>query len=195
MTRNALTVIREEHQALSAMLRSMLLLLAQARREHKPPDFALLRAMLFYVDEFPERLHHPKESTLLFPKVLARCPELADTLKRLDHDHDDGEHSVRRLAHALLAWEVLGEPRRLAFEQALQKYVHDYLRHMSIEEHEVLPAARDHLSPDDWAELDAAFAQNRDPLAGHGPQDAVDDVYAPLFRRILNTAPAPIGLG
>ena len=37
-------------------------------------DFALLRAMLFYVDEFPERLHHHKEDELLFPRVRARCP-------------------------------------------------------------------------------------------------------------------------
>ena len=39
----------------------------------------------------------------------------------------------------------------------------------------------------DWAELDAAFAANKDPLTGHEPEDG----YRPLFRQILNTAPAP----
>jgi hypothetical protein len=39
--------------------------------------------------------------------------------------------------------------------------------------------------------LDAAFAANRDPLTGH---DA-DDVFRPLFRKIVMTAPAPVGLG
>jgi hemerythrin-like domain-containing protein len=33
--------------------------------------FDVLRAMLFYVDEFPERLHHPKESALLYCQNLA----------------------------------------------------------------------------------------------------------------------------
>ena len=56
----ALDVIHDEHQALTAMLRSMSLLVAQAHREHHAPDFGVLRAMLFYVDEFPERLHHPE---------------------------------------------------------------------------------------------------------------------------------------
>ena len=76
----ALTVIREEHQALAAMLRSIPLLLAHARRAGEMPDFAVLRAMLFYIDEFPERLHHTKESELLFPVVRARAPEVGDTL-------------------------------------------------------------------------------------------------------------------
>ena len=77
MSHDALRIIREEHAALSAMLRSILLLLAQHRREGSLPDFATLRAMLFYVDEFPEKRHHLKESELLFPKLRARTPRPA----------------------------------------------------------------------------------------------------------------------
>jgi hemerythrin-like domain-containing protein len=186
-----LTVIEQEHQALSAMLRSMSLLLAQARRERHLPDFDVLRAMLFYVDEFPERLHHPKESQLLFPKLRARAPEVAAVLERLDADHARGEKAIRDLEHALLAFEVMGESRRDAFEQALARYLDFYLQHMALEEHEVLPAARRALTEADWAELDAAFAANRDPLTGHEPSDE----FRPLFQRIVNHAPAPIGLG
>lgn len=187
----SLTIIRDEHQALAAMLRSLPMLLAQARRENKQPDFSVVRAMLFYIDEFPERLHHTKETQLLFPKVRARMPELAATLDRLDADHGQGERAVRELEHLLLAYEVMGESRREAFEQAVERYIASYLNHMAVEETEVLPAAQAHLTPEDWAELDAAFAANKDPLAGHEP----DDGYRPLFRKILNSAPAPIGLG
>lgn len=188
----ALDVIHDEHQALAAMLRSMGLLVAQAQRERKPPDFGVLRAMLFYVDEFPERLHHPKESLLLFPKVRERCPELAATLDRLDADHARGEVAIRELERALLAYEVLGEPRRQAFVDSLERYIDGYLSHMAAEESEVLPAARQHLAEADWAVLDAAFAANRDPLTGG---HEADEVYKPLFRKIVMTAPAPIGLG
>jgi len=187
----SLTIIRDEHQALAAMLRSLPMLLAQARRENKLPDFSVVRAMLFYIDEFPERLHHTKETQLLFPKVRARMPELSATLDRLDADHGQGERAVRELEHLLLAFEVMGETRREAFEQAVERYIASYLNHMAVEETEVLPAAVAHLTPEDWAELDAAFAANKDPLAGHEP----DDGYRPLFRKILNSAPAPIGLG
>ncbi len=187
-----LDVIHDEHHALAAMLRSLLMLLTHARREGTAPDFGVLRAMLFYVDEFPERLHHTKESTLLFPRLRQRVPELAAVLDRLDQEHARGEAAIRELEHALLAYEVMGDAtRRDAFEAAAERYVGFYLDHMRIEETEVLPAATRHFTPADWAELDAAFAANRDPLTGHEP----DDAYRPLFQKILMQAPAPIGLG
>jgi hemerythrin-like domain-containing protein len=191
MRHQALEIIRDEHQALAAMLRSLKMLLAQSRREGKPPDFKVLRAMLFYVDEFPERLHHTKESSMLFPRLRRRAPELAKVLDRLDADHTKGEQAIREVEHALLAFEVMGESRREALEQAVDSYVTAYLEHMALEEGDVLPVAQQRLSKEDWLELDAAFASNRDPLTGHEPEDE----YRELFRLIVQTAPAPIGLG
>ena len=191
MQHTSLEVIRDEHQALSALLRSMSLLLVNAHREDRPPPFDVLRAMLFYLDEFPERLHHRKESAFLFPVLRERCPELGPVLDRLEREHAAGELMVRELAHTLLAYEVLGEPRRQASEQAVQRYVAFYLEHMGVEEQRIIPAALLHLGADDWAALDAAFAANRDPLTGHEP----DDVYRPLFSKIMRNAPVPIGLG
>ena len=60
-------IIRTEHSTLSAVLRSIGLLLTESRRHGIEPDFKVLRAMLFYIDEFPEKVHHTKESALLFP--------------------------------------------------------------------------------------------------------------------------------
>jgi hemerythrin-like domain-containing protein len=151
----------------------------------------LLRAMLFYLDEFPERLHHAKETQLLFPLVRRRCPELTAVIERLESDHARGETAIRGIERALLAFEMLGESRREPFEQALQRYVGAYLHHMAIEETQVLPAAREHLSEADWVDLDAAFAANKDPLTGH----AAPEEYRALFSRIVSLAPAPIGLG
>lgn len=190
MTARALCVIRDEHNALSAMLQSLSMLMAQAQRNGELPDFGVVRAMLFYVGEFPERLHHPKESALLFPRVRERVPELAPVLDHLERDHAQGERAIRDLEHALLAFEVMGESRRAAFEQALERYVRGYLEHMAVEEREFLPAAQQHLSASDWAELDVAFEANRDPLTGHEPEEG----YRPLFHKIVMTAPAPVGL-
>jgi hemerythrin-like domain-containing protein len=186
----ALTVMNDEHQAIAAMLRSVSMLVAQSRREQKLPDFSLLRAMLFYLDEFPERLHHAKETQLLFPKVRERRPDLAPVLDRLNADHARGETAIRALERALVAFEILGESRRDAFEQATQRYVGAYLHHMAVEETQVLPSARECLTEADWVELDAAFESNRDPLTGH----PVSDEYRALFSKIVATAPAPIGL-
>ena len=191
MTHAATRIIREEHAALAAMLRSILLLLEQHRRQGSLPDFAALRAMLFYVDEFPEQRHHRKETELLFPKLRARTPLAHDVLDHLDEDHASGERNIRDLEHALLGFEIMGEPRRERFEQAAERYVSFYLAHMALEEQQILPLADQVLTGDDWAELDAAFSANRDPLTGHEPEAA----YRALFTRIVNMVPAPIGLG
>jgi hemerythrin-like domain-containing protein len=190
-TPRTLQIIEDEHQALAAMLRSLSMLLAHARRHAALPDFDVLRAMLFYIDEFPERLHHPKESDLLFPRLRSRVATLGPVIDRLDADHARGESAIRELEHALLAFEVMGASRRDAFEAAVQRYVAFYLEHMALEEQQVLPAARAHLVADDWRVLDEAFEANRDPLTGHPP----DAPYRELFSRIASAAPAPIGLG
>jgi len=191
MSHATLTIIRDEHQALAAMLRSLSMLLAEHRRKGAPPDFGVLRAMLLYVDEFPEKLHHTKESELLFPMLRSRSAEAADVLDKLDHDHAQGEKAIRDLEHDLLAYEVLGGDRAASFEKSVNRYIDFYLAHMGVEESQVLPLAQRVLTDADWTELDAAFMKNRDPLTGHEP----DDVYRPLFSRIVMTAPAPIGLG
>ena len=191
MASDTLSIIRDEHAALWAMLRSIPLLLAEHRRRGSLPDFSILRAMLFYVDEFPEKRHHRKESELLFPMLRARAPEAAEVLDRLDDDHANGERKIRDLEHALLGFEMMGEARREEFEKAASRYVEFYRAHMALEEREILPLAERLLTAADWATLDEAFAANRDPLTGHAPEAD----YDALFTRIVNLVPAPIGLG
>jgi hemerythrin-like domain-containing protein len=191
MEHPSLKIIHDEHAALAAMLRSLSMLLSEHRRHGTLPEFDVLRAMLFYIDEFPGKLHHTKESDVLFPLVRKRSGAANDTMARLDHEHQQGERTIRDLEHALLAFEVMGEPRRAAFEKAVESYVDDHLAHMRTEEREVLPLAQQVLTNEDWAELDAEFQKNKDPLTGHEPADE----YRALFSRIVRMAPAPIGLG
>src|SRR6187551_1134918 len=119
MTHATLEVIRQEHSALAAMLRSMQMLLKMGPGDAPERFFDIVRAMLFYIDEFPERRHHPKESDLLFPRLARAAPELLPVIRRLENDHMQGEGRVRMLQHLLLAWELVGESRRQAFADAL----------------------------------------------------------------------------
>lgn len=191
MPRTTLQVIRDEHAAVAAVLRSLQQMLARGPGDHPEQYFDVMRAMLFYIDEFPEKLHHPKESDLLFPKVARSAPQLMPVIGRLEADHLQGEGRVRELQHLLLAWELLGESRRPAFEEATNAYVEFYLEHMRTEETEVLPLAVQVLSEQDWAQLDAAFASHKDPLVARERDPAFDR----LFTRIVMKAPAPIGVG
>ena len=191
-----LRIIRDEHGVLSAVLRSISLLLLESRRRGVGLDYKSLRAMLFYIDEFPEQVHHTKETQLLFPALRARSTEAAEVLDRLDRDHERSEHAVRELEHELLGLEMMKDAadhadRRARFEAHMQDYIAAYLEHIRVEEVEVLPLAERVLTSADWAMLDAAFMKNRDPLTHR----EADDAYRPLFKSILMSLPAPLGLG
>lgn len=192
MTRESLRIIHDEHDALSAMLRSIGMMVDRGPGNNPENFFDVLRAMLFYIDEFPERLHHTKESELLFPPVARLAPETREAIEKLEKDHQHGESSVRELQHLLLAWELIGDARRGAFDAAAKRYLAFYLEHMRLEETVILPVAQKVLSDADWLELDAAFATNCDPLTGKYPRDPA---YDRLFTKIVSQAPAPIGLG
>jgi hemerythrin-like domain-containing protein len=188
----SLQIIRDEHASLAAMLQSMRMLVERGPDEGRKNFFDVLRAMLFYIDEYPERLHHPKESNLLFPKVVKASPKVLGAIDRLERDHMHSEKAARELQHLLLAWELLGPSRRPAFQEAFSKYIDFYLDHMNLEEEVILPEAEKVLSPAEWSEIDAAFEKNADPLTGKYPPTAE---YEKLFSLIVQRAPAPIGLG
>ena len=192
MKHRSLEIIRDEHSSLAAMLQSMRMLVDRGPGDDPKTFFDVLRAMLFYIDEFPERLHHPKETELLFPIVAAVAPNVDVAIARLDRDHEYTERAVRDIQHLLLGWELIGEARRQQFVDAFTRYVNLYLSHMQLEEQEILPAAEKYLSEADWKVLDEAFEQNCDPLTGKYKPDAA---YEALFTRIVMKAPAPIGLG
>src|SRR6185369_14466089 len=97
MTNITLQIICDEHAALAAVLRSLAMVLERGPLDEPDRFFDVVRAMLFYIDEFPERLHHPKESDLLFPKVVRVAPELMPVIGRLEVDHMKGESKVRAL--------------------------------------------------------------------------------------------------
>jgi hemerythrin-like domain-containing protein len=192
MVNPALQQLRDEHNALAAMVRSLGMLVERGPQGEPERFFEVLRAMLFYSDEFPERLHHPKESNHLFPKVARVAPELIPVLHRLESDHLAGERRVRELQHLLTAWELLGESRHEAFLAAARDYVQFQLAHIELEESQVLPAANRLLGEPDWQELQNVFGASADPMACGATRHPA---YDRLFSRIVQKAPAPIGVG
>jgi hemerythrin-like domain-containing protein len=180
----AVTLIIEEHRALATVLRGLRQSVDKAHKSGEPPDFDELRTMLFYMDEMAARVHHANESELLFPLIRERCPALWPVLDRLLAEHGRGESAVRDLEHSLMAWQVMGDERREAFELMLGAYIEGYLGHMEVEESYVLPVAMDYLSAEDWSELDAAFTRQRGALEGSMARS-----HRELFDRIVSNQP------
>lgn len=188
----SLQIIRQEHASLSAMLQSMSLMVKRGPEDNEELFFKVLRAMMFYIDEFPEKQHHPKESTLLFPFVRERSPQIKDLIDKLEIDHKYGEYKIRELEHLLIAWEILGDKKRDEFNHFSNQYINFYMQHMQLEENLILPEALKVLSEKEWAILDEEFSLNFDLLGTDSPRKSE---YDQLFTYITQITPAPIGFG
>ena len=141
----ALRIIKNEHRSLAAVIHGLQHLLEEASRQQQQPDFALLRAMLFYIEAFPERLHHPKEDTYLFRKLRERCVDCDAMITELERQHVDGSARFSELREALARYEAGVAGGDAAFFAAVARFVESHWRHMRTEEALVLPAASQHL--------------------------------------------------
>lgn len=189
--RNAVRIILDEHEQLSAVTHGMLYFVRLIDKGENAPGLMVFRAMLYYIREYPEQVHHPKEDQYLFARLRDRTNEFDETLVELESQHSQGGSLVRELEHALTRYELQGSAAFPAFRDLVEKYAKFYFRHMRLEEEVILPAAKRLLTPEDWAVVDAAFAGNRDPFAG---ADLSGDLEK-LFLLIVNIIPAPNGLG
>jgi len=187
--KHAIDVIRSEHRALAAVLSGLSAFVDGLAAGKFAPDFTLLAAMIAYVTEVPEKVHHPKEDGYLFPALRARHPAAADILDRVEEEHRVGPAKIAALKSALDDYRAAGDSGLPAFAAAVKAYVDFQWQHMSTEEQHVIPAARSALSPADWTAIDRAFAANDNPWEGPAGE------YKQLFTRIVSIAPDPIGVG
>lgn len=187
----ALRIIRHEHRSLASVLHGMLYLVHAIRDRGAKPNFDLFGAMIYYVDAFPERFHHPKEDDYLFRLLRIRWLDAVPLIDRLKSDHWTGAEKIRTLEQALARYQQGGAPEFSNFMIAVEAYAEFHWEHMQVEEMELLPLAEKHLTTGDWKTIDAAFLGHTDPLLGA----AVGAQYDEVFRRIASLAPPPIGVG
>ncbi|WP_028997898.1 universal stress protein [Azohydromonas australica] len=180
----AVATIRDEHRSLASVLNALLQLLEEAQQTGRSPDLALAGAMLFYIERFPQRLHHPKEDEYLFRKLRERTNECDALIAGLERQHAEGDTLFGNLRQRLQALENGAPGAVSALMEAVKGFVQAQWRHMSAEEQLVLPAASRYLQPEDWTEIATAFGANGDPRFG---ADA-DESFAQLANRLHNLA-------
>lgn len=187
----AINIIRAEHRALGAVINNIQAMLTEVQADRMSMDFRLFWAMVYYINTFPDRLHHPKEDDWLFPRLKQRTL-LADSLI----DNLQCQHQAEPAALAAIRRDLGNFEAGVAGGlQALQATVADYAdftwKHLRAEENELLPLAEAHLLTSDWDVIADAFAKNADPLVG----SADNALFDALFHDIVNRTPAPLGLG
>jgi hemerythrin-like domain-containing protein len=178
-----LTIIKDEHRRLTAVVRGLEYLARDAVDRGIEPDHRVLGMLLDYIEAFPNRFHHPKEEFLfdMLAKRSARDRAVVDEL-RVEHER------VGQLAsnlRDLLSRSRGNEPRAMAaFAAAVATYAEFHWQHMRKEEDVVLPLAERKLPAGDWRALEAAFHTDDRLLAA--------DDFRRLFQLIVRVAPPAV---
>ena len=186
----AIAIIQDEHRAITAVVEGLRQLVAGIAAGRMAPDHALLSALFHYIEQFPERLHHPKEDDFLFARLRVRRPDMTPLLDGLHREHEIGRE---RFAELKAKWEAYRADRAAlpAFAEGVERYAHFHWLHMRREEDDVLPLAAEALTQEDWEAIDAAFASNNDPVVGVPATKA----FRELFRHLTAIMPPPYGVG
>jgi hemerythrin-like domain-containing protein len=183
--RGAIQIILNEHRQLSTVIEGMLRFIHLLETGSRAPGLTVFRAMLYYIREYPEQVHHPKENRYLFARLRARTADFDDVLAELEAQHVEGDVRVRNLEHALTRYELKGESAFPALRALVQEYAAFSTKHRRLEEEVILPAARRLLTQEDWAEIDLVFGANRDPFDGV----KLEEDLGKLFSMIVKTIP------
>ena len=187
----ALNIIRDEHRSIAAVLHGMQELVRRIRERGAKIDSRVFRAMLYYLDTFSERMHHPKEDRYLFAPLRKLGAGAGALIAELEREHAEGENTLRRVEQCLLRYEEGGEKEFPEFAREIDRFVEGYWDHMRKEEDKVFPLAEKLFARADWEAIDRAFGANADPLA----EDRTQKDFRKLFSRIVSLAPPPVGLG
>ena len=187
----AIAIIRAEHRALGAVINNIKAVLQEVQAGRVAMDFKLFWAMVYYIDAFPDRLHHPKEDDWLFSRITTRTPLADKLIEELQSQHQMEPQALARMRRDLGNYEA-GVPGSLeALQTTVASYADFTWKHLRTEESEILPLAEAHLLASDWDAIADAFAQNADPLVG----SADNKLFDALFHDIVNRTPAPVSGG
>ncbi|WP_341318348.1 hemerythrin domain-containing protein [Paraburkholderia sp. IMGN_8] len=184
-----LAVWHTEHINFARLLDILEEQVAELRRGESP-NYALMGDILYYMRNFSDRVHHPRED-VAYARLAERDPGTQMVVNRLLQEHrviaTAGDELLIRINEA--AGDVVIP--RTALEAATATYLVYYRHHLSTEERDVMPRAAQVLTEQDWAAVDAAVPASPDPLFG----DNVLERFEALRRQIALDAQVSKDLG
>ena len=117
------------------------------------PDFELLHSIVNDIAVFQNLVHHPRED-LVYERLIRRDPTSVEPILDLLTDHARLALLSHRFAAALSDVANSVEVPRGWFDQLLSDCIMALRSHMDMEEKKFFPRAADHLTDEDWHEID-----------------------------------------
>ena len=96
--------------------------------------------------------HHTTEDDVVFPELVARAPQVATLLERLDRDHHHLDELMDRVTAAIA--QVLDGADSTPLGALLRELADHMDTHLGVEDDEILPLIEQHFSQEEYEELE-----------------------------------------
>ena len=149
----------------------------------KTPDYPLLQDIMCYMNQYPDRFHHPKED-LMFAQVLKYEPGARADVATLLKEHISIGLAGQNFERMLRTSNIDSVDVREGLGTAGFAYIRAQRQHMFLEEKKLFPMAQTVLTDKDWQEIEGAVDAIEDPLF----EAEFATGYERLYRLIIDQA-------
>lgn len=175
-----LSIIHSDHRNINQLLRILRKKIKLLENDEKI-DYRLIKALISYLRNYSDKYHHPMED-LIYAYYLKYRVVPDEIAIRLSKEHKlikQATIELDELVEMVLLDAIV--PNEICLEK-LSTFVELQAAHLMYEESQILPAIRESLSADDWANLEQQWEHNHydDPLFG----DNISEEYKALAERI-----------
>jgi hemerythrin-like domain-containing protein len=146
----------------------------------KIPDYSLMRSIIVYIQEYPEKIHHPLED-MIFSILIERVDDV-EFVQQLIAEHTQLEVVTRRLRESLESLSN-GLVSMEELELQLSEFLVGQRQHIYLEEAEVYPLVQSVLTKDDWKKLHSAVPVLDEPLFGRRTREDYERLYREIEDR------------
>jgi len=148
----------------------------------KTPDYPLLRNIMQYITQYPDRYHHPKED-LIFAQLVRREPEIRVDVEALLKEHVSLRVAGLEFECSLRTTNIDSVNVREGLAAAGFAYIRALREHMLIEEGILFPIAMEVLTKEDWKLIEEQVDTFEDPLFGSVIADEYQRLYSVIIDR------------
>ena len=146
----------------------------------KIPDYSLMRSIIVYIQEYPEKIHHPLED-MIFSILLKRKDDV-DFVQELITEHTQLEVVTRKLRESLESLSS-GTVSKEELKQQLSEFLVGQRRHIYREETDVYPLIQSVLTKEDWQQLHSAVPVLDEPMFGRRTREDYERLYREIEDR------------
>lgn len=145
-------------------------------------DYSMVRRLLAYIQDHPERVHHPAEEavfSVIFKNGISN-KKFREDVKTLMKDHSEIEGILRDTVDTVVPMLVSINPDITDFGDKLSILINRVRSHLLFEEMNVYPYIAEHLGKKDWEEVAAIIPDYEHPIFG----DQIRNEHEQIFKAL-----------